>query len=189
MTEAEQAFLAQVAIGAFSIDSSGRIWRNRIRVGGSHVGTPSYDAALAAPQRAERSMSAGYPRVMFRSLKGRQQVYAHRIVWMVTNQKDIPEGLEVNHKDGNRANHHPSNLEIVTHRENTLHSFRELGHRVKEQRGVKNTSATLDEESVLQIRSLCKNRTLSQSRVAEMFGVSQRSISDIHLRKTWRHVP
>ena len=41
MTKDEQVFLALVAIGAFSVDEMGRIWRHR-RLVGSKVGAPSY---------------------------------------------------------------------------------------------------------------------------------------------------
>jgi hypothetical protein len=37
--------------------------------------------------------------------------------------------MEVNHKDGNRANNQPSNLELVTSSENKMHSYRVLGHK------------------------------------------------------------
>jgi DNA-binding transcriptional regulator YiaG len=187
MTDHERAFLALVALGYFSVDAEGRIWRHREFVGGSRTGGQSYSRARQ-PTRAESSRSS-YPKVMFQGPTGRVGIYAHRIVWMVANQEDIPDGMEVNHKDGNKMNAHPLNLELVTHAGNTLHSFRELGQKVKEQRGVKNTSAKLDEAKVLEIRSLCADRKLSQTVIAQMFGVTQRTVSEIHLRKTWRHVP
>ena len=41
---------------------------------------------------------------------------------------DIPDGMEVNHKDGNKQNNKVENLEIVTHKENMVHSRYVLGH-------------------------------------------------------------
>lgn len=48
--------------------------------------------------------------------------YVHRLVaeaWI----GEIPEGYEVNHKDGNKTNNEISNLKIVTPSENIRHSF------------------------------------------------------------------
>ena len=40
-----------------------------------------------------------------------------------------PAGLQINHKDGNKLNNHPNNLEYVTQQENLRHSI-ELGMHV-----------------------------------------------------------
>lgn len=179
MTKREQLALALVGIGVFSVDEKGVIWRN-------------FDGDTPiTPRRADtgRSKKSGYRRMQF-TVKGRRYaVPAHRIAWMVQNSRFIPAGMEVNHKDGVKDNNTPENLELLTHTGNTLHSFRELGRKVKEQRGVKNTSAKLDEAKVLQIRRLCAEGRVTQRVIAEMFGVTQRTISEIQLRKTWKHVP
>lgn len=179
MTDKELLALAMVGIGVFSVDETGRIWRHR-----------DGDAAIA-PRRADtgRHLAGSYLRLQFTVSGTRYAVPAHRVVWMVANGRLIPDGMEINHRDGDKTNNAPDNLEIVTHAENTIHSFRELGRKVKAQRGSKNTSAKLDEAAVLEIRSLCASRAMTQQAIADRFGVTQRTVSEIHTRKTWKHVP
>lgn len=179
MKRKERLALMLIGIGVLLVDDVGRVWR--VKVGGKAI----------LPRRADtgRSKKTGYRRLQFTLDGVRYAVGAHRIVWMVKNARMIPRGMEINHIDGVKDNNEPWNLEIVTHAENTLHSFRVLGHKSKQQRGVKNTSAKLDEAKVLEIRSLCKARSLPQWEIAKRYGVTQRTISEIHLRKTWRHVP
>lgn len=57
--------------------------------------------------------SNGYCLVRF---NGRQMHY-HRIVWTLLNG-DIPEGMQIDHIDGNRVNNDVNNLRLVTPREN-----------------------------------------------------------------------
>lgn len=41
-------------------------------------------------------------------------VYTHRIVWMLANDKDIPEGdYQVDHIDTDRTNNDPANLRLI----------------------------------------------------------------------------
>lgn len=47
--------------------------------------------------------------------------YIHRLVAEAV-YGPCPEGYEVNHKDGNKLNNHPSNLEYITHAENIQHA-------------------------------------------------------------------
>ncbi len=191
MKEHEKEFLAQVAMGWFAVNAeTGVIWRLARAIGGSRSGADSYMKLIDA-ERAERSRSHGHPKVMFTVVGGkRMQVYAHRIVWMVANHKDIPEGLEINHIDGEPANNHPKNLEVVTRQQNTLHAGQVLGVLgTKEQRGETNTAAKLTAEQVLSVRALCAGKTMAQTKIAELFGVKQSTISAIHLRKSWGHIP
>lgn len=190
MTNQEQAFLALIAIGTFSIDEQGRVWRLKEYAGGSKMGTPAPERTLKLPRRAETSVSRKHLKIQFRVGGERLWVYSHRIVWMVANQCEIPIGMEINHKDGNPSNNTPSNLEIVTHQENALHAARVLGVMgKKEQRGEKNTSAKLTPEDVLVIRMLWDKREVSQSEMAKRYGVSQVTINEVCLRKTWKHLP
>lgn len=190
MKECERTFLAQVALGYFVMDDAGRIWRHYRSVGGSQQGSPSYMEPVR-PRRAERSASRSYRKIMFATEAGkRMAVYAHRIVWMLANHATIPDALEMNHKDGNPQNNDPANLELVTHRENALHAATVLGRMgKKEQRGEKNTSAKLTPMQVLEIRALCASKAMAQSKIGVLYGITQCTVSEIHCRNTWKHLP
>lgn len=171
------------------MDEQGAIWRRGEMVGGSHNGSPSYVRMLSEERRAETSVKTGYPVVMFSVDQQRMAVAAHRIVWMITNHSDIPATLEMNHKDGNKANHNPSNLELVTRAQNVIHAINVIGRKPKAQYGELNSSAKVTAEDVLKIRQLCKDKALPQSQIAKMFGITQSAVSCIHLRLSWSHVP
>ena len=50
-------------------------------------------------------------------------IAVHHLVWMY-HYGDIPEGMCINHIDGNKKNNEISNLELVTPRGNTAHAIR-----------------------------------------------------------------
>ena len=58
--------------------------------------------------------SKGYSLV---KVNGKDERY-HRVVMCLALKQDIPPGVEVDHRDGNRTNNSPGNLRLVTRREN-----------------------------------------------------------------------
>lgn len=52
---------------------------------------------------------------------------AHQIVWRVYHG-DVPEGLEIDHIDGDKGNNRIENLRLVTHAENIRHARERLGN-------------------------------------------------------------
>jgi len=194
MTKDDQAFLALLAIGVFSIDDKGRIWRHRRLIAGSKIGSPPFWKDLPKKRRAETSSSGKrrenssiYLRVMFTTVGDKRwSVDAHRVVWMTANQKDIPPAMEPNHKNGNGADNRPENLELLTHPQNTLHAIHELGKiaRPRKMNGDKLTPA-----QVLEVRSLCDQKAMARSEIAKLYGLSLNSIVNIANRKTWKYIP
>ena len=113
--EACDRALALLASGVLSIDADGRIWRHAINVRGRDV--------AVTPRRAENVGGKGYLRLTLQIPGvGLVQTMAHRVVWEATNGP-IPDGLQINHKDLNKANNRIDNLEVVTGAENIRHSY------------------------------------------------------------------
>lgn len=187
MTEDEKAFLAQIALGLFSVEKDGTVWRLARWTGGGQVSGITY----LPKRRAETSshLKGSYPRIMFKDGEERRSVNAHRIIWMISNRRPIPPKMEINHIDGNRINNIPSNLELVTRQQNVQHAHTCLCPKKKDQRGEKNASAVVTESQVAEIRAIWATRSLTQREIAEKFRITQSTISAIVLRKSWTHLP
>lgn len=66
----------------------------------------------------------GYIRVNMLCKDNQQRFYQwHRVIWFYFNG-EIPEGLEVNHKDEDKTNNSIDNLELLTHFENINYGTR-----------------------------------------------------------------
>ena len=62
----------------------------------------------------------GYQVVCLYDNEGNMKQYLlHRVVWESVTGSPIPEGLQVNHKDENKANNNISNLNLMTPKENS----------------------------------------------------------------------
>ncbi len=94
--------------------------------------------------------------------------------------------IQVNHKDGNKENNRPENLEYVTCLENIRHCWDNGLHGVEHCQGEANNKAKLTEEKVRLIRSQQDTKTLRE--LADEHGVTPQAIWHIVKRKTWKHV-
>ena len=95
----------------------------------------------------------------------------------------IPEGMEVNHKNGIKTDNSIDNLEIVTPSENTLHAV-VLGLHVPP-RGVITGNAKLNDSKVQMILA---DPNKSCNSFSKELGVSPTLISAIRKRKLCKHI-
>lgn len=166
------------AIGSLiEIDEDGRVWRiaESCRWNGSRPCTR---------RRAERLCPDGYMRVNASLHRERWTALAHRLVW-VAARGPIPDGMEINHKDGDKTNNRLSNLEVVTPSENVRHSLAVLGR--KRARGERHPNAVLDEATVRTIRTRV-GAGETRKAVAHDLGVSRSAVERVVSGMYWGHV-
>lgn len=108
----------------------------------------------------------------------------HRVVWEAFNG-EIPEGLQVNHIDGNKANNNLSNLELVTPAENMRHAV-ETGLKPGKLAEA-NSMAKLTNEQYLEIIHELVNGATNQE-IADKYGLHSRYVSLIRHKKRLQSV-
>jgi len=176
MTAGEAAFFASVAAGFFSIDDQGRVWRHAFRTSSGHM------RPLKVRRRAERQVSGGYLQVLITLGGHRFHAQSHRLVWLAAG-RDIPDGMEIDHKNNRKADNRLDNLEAVTPKINSQRAYKT---------GVKKPPVRpingLARGSVLlarRIRGLYSKGNVSQRELGTLFGFSQKSISRILRGEAW----
>lgn len=126
--------------------------------------------------------SSGYRRACIWNGEKHVFVMIHRLVAIMF--LGFQNGKEINHKDGNKQNNCLENLEWVTRSGNSQHAY-DIGLRKAHPvRGEKNYQAKLTESQVRDIRT----SSLSQSKLAKQYSVSNSVIQKVKERKSWKHV-
>ena len=124
------------------------------------------------------------------SLCAEGKIYTRSVHQLVleTYVGPCPPGMETRHLDGTRTNNQLDNLCWGTKVENTQDQVRH--GTFSDRRGEKHGGAKLTESIVILIRQLWSIRWMgvTQTELADMFGVSRRNIAYIVHRKSWTHI-
>lgn len=130
--------------------------------------------------------SKGYLAVQLRKDGRSHRNFIHRLIAQ-TFIGPIPNGMCINHLDGNPRNNAVSNLEITTYSGNTRHAIEVLGWKPKGQLGTENGFAKLTDEQVRYIKSHPKRYGVA-TKLARELGVASSTISSILSGKRWTHI-
>jgi HNH endonuclease len=138
------------------------------------------------PLKGKRNTS-GYVQLSLRDPSNwRRQVcpVAHRVIWEHVHGP-IPDGLEVNHRNGIKDDNRIANLELLTNAENVRHAFRTGLNPPR--RGEQAWNSRLTDEGVRAIRAALSEGRPSRE-IAEELGVGRCTVNDIRAGRSWTHV-
>lgn len=113
----------------------------------------------------------------------RSTLYAHRIAYCL-GTKEWPERLCVCHTCDNRKCCNPYHLWLGTVADNN----RDMRMKNRHNFGEHNGSSKVSEKDVIQIRKLYENDGVTQMQLADKYGITNGTVSEIVLRKTWKHI-
>lgn len=153
--------------------------------------TTGYKGSKIAAIMKPAKDAKGYLRTMLLINSKFKTIKVHRIVAQTWIDNPFNK-LQVNHLDFNRENNCIENLEWVTPKENTLHSYK-FG-RIKKPicinyaKGSKIGTSKITEKQVIEIRNKFKPRIYTREMLANEYGLSPATIKDIILKKSWKHV-
>jgi hypothetical protein len=180
----EELVYKAVTDGELEIDSMGRVWRVKTRMGK----TRTFDC----PRRRAEHDTGTYFQVRIMWNGKRANCLAHRLVWRHLHGP-ITEDKIVNHKSGNKKDNRPENLELATYSENAVHALRILKVGRTNQNGKRNAMAKLNEQAVREILSFraeieMEIKTRHGTRISELakkYGVKYQTIWDIIRGRRW----
>ena len=111
----------------------------------------------------------------------RKTFKVHRLVMLAfVGESD----LQVNHKNGIKADNRLENLEYCTRSENIIHAFK-IGL-AKGLKGEKNGNSRLTEHEVKKIKY--GHQGMSIRAIAKIYGVSKSLVHVIRSRENWKHI-
>lgn len=107
----------------------------------------------------------------------------HRLV-AVAFLGPIPDGQEVNHLDGNKANNRASNLEYVTRKGNMAHAQR-IG--IWDNRGELNGQATVTQDQILLAYRMVESG-ITRKDAAAAVGIPRDLLNKVTAGTKWKHL-
>jgi len=159
--------------GWYEVSSQGRV-RRAAPGKGTHIGY------VLKPRMGWHYFTVGLRRLGY----PQRMVFIHRLV-AEAFLGGPPPGFEANHKDGDKLNNRPGNLEWVTPSQNCRHALAN-GLSVPARGEQKTSQAKLSDVAVRVIRAT--EGYGCGVKLAQRFGVSGATISRVRRRLIWKHI-
>lgn len=162
----------------YRVGTDGSVWSSRPR--GAHGGLPAPFRKL----KQKVSKKTGYCEVtLYRNRRDPVSLLVHRVV-LFAFRGSPEEGMECRHLNGNRADNTLDNLAWGTKFQNN--EDKKSHGRIR--MGERSSLSKLREDDVRDIRDEYLNGHLTQSQIAEQYGITQANVSEIVRMKTWKHL-
>jgi hypothetical protein len=143
---------------------------------------------VARIMRGGRSKSTGYISIILARKGVAYRAYrVHQLVARAFNGPQ-PEGTIVNHKDADKGNNQPANLEYVTQGDNVRHGIRMGCRLVKKNPSNGQFAPVLTVDQVGEIKAMLPCGVPLHV-LAEEYGVSTMAIKYIKIGRNWNRVP
>lgn len=167
--------------GVIEVSDRGMVRRHSYSYEAMHKSGQMITANKPDKVLAQDMTRSGYYQIPFMLNGVRKKIYTHRLVARAFCG-GYADGLNVNHKDGNKTNNHYLNLEWVTRGENTKHAW---ANNLVNLRGERNPGSKLTQKDVSSIRHLRAQGTRVED-IANIFSVSMSTVYKVLQNVRWR---
>lgn len=116
----------------YSISETGEVWSHKRTVNGRVCGNKFLTQRLQNRGYLSVCLAGDKRKTKYGKVVVMKTFCVHRLVAMAYIRMP-KKGEEVNHKDGNKFNNHVSNLEWMTHKENTVDFINKVGKKLTRQ--------------------------------------------------------
>lgn len=164
--------------GLYQVSNAGRVKRIEGKRVFSDGRVRHYSEAIVSPTKPDP-----YPRIMLHAGTRKRTTRVHQLV-MEAFVGSPPSGMEVNHKNGDKADNRLDNLEYITHPDNVKHYNEVLG---RGNQGSRHGMSKTNEDTVRKIRQLHKDG-VSRHEIARLLGMGVSWVWKIASGKSWKHV-
>jgi hypothetical protein len=124
--------------------------------------------------------------------KDGEQIFVHRYKMEQKLGRKLESHEIVHHKDENKRNNDPDNLEVLTNSDHSsLHwtnDRKKIMSKVKTDNWKNINGVKLNPNLVIEIRQRLLDKRETQTHLSKEYGVSCRTIRDIRDRKTWKTI-